>query len=157
VTVGGVFFGFAVDSGTWELAAVSVGPTILFWGLDAYFLYCERLFRKLYDRVRQRDPRIPHMFMAASERGPDDRPVDRFKSWLAASRRPSVAALYLGLITIAILVAASLALVPQASSSPAGQSSASPPVGSPGASTPIAATAQPSAFTPVASPSASPR
>ncbi len=27
-------------------------PSIAFWGLDGYFLYQERLFRKLYDRVR---------------------------------------------------------------------------------------------------------
>jgi hypothetical protein len=30
-------------------------PAIAFWGLDAYFLRQERLFRKLYDRVRHID------------------------------------------------------------------------------------------------------
>jgi len=30
-------------------------PAIAFWGLDAYFLRQERLFRRLYDRVRQLD------------------------------------------------------------------------------------------------------
>ena len=30
-------------------------PAIAFWGLDGYFLRQERLFRKLYDRVRQLD------------------------------------------------------------------------------------------------------
>ena len=28
-------------------------PTISFWCLDGYFLYQERLFRKLFDRVRE--------------------------------------------------------------------------------------------------------
>ncbi len=28
-------------------------PALVFWGLDAYFLRQERLFRKLYDSVRQ--------------------------------------------------------------------------------------------------------
>lgn len=28
-------------------------PVVAFWGLDAFFLRQERLFRKLYDRVRQ--------------------------------------------------------------------------------------------------------
>ena len=31
-------------------------PAVAFWGLDGYFLRQERLFRKLYDRVRALDP-----------------------------------------------------------------------------------------------------
>ena len=30
-------------------------PAIVFWGLDGYFLWQERLFRALYDRVRATD------------------------------------------------------------------------------------------------------
>ena len=30
--------------------------TLVFWGLDGYYLKQERLFRRLYDRVRQMDP-----------------------------------------------------------------------------------------------------
>jgi len=30
-------------------------PVILFWGLDAYYLLQERLYRSLYDKVRQTD------------------------------------------------------------------------------------------------------
>jgi hypothetical protein len=37
------------------LAAV---PILLFWGLDAYFLRLERLYRKLYDDVRKREEGI---------------------------------------------------------------------------------------------------
>lgn len=29
-------------------------PAIIFWGLDGYFLYTERIYRKYYDRVRQK-------------------------------------------------------------------------------------------------------
>jgi hypothetical protein len=32
-------------------------PAIVFWGLDGYFLWQERLYRKLYDRVRRVGPR----------------------------------------------------------------------------------------------------
>ena len=35
-----------------ELAAVGIVPVLLFWGLDGYFLWQERLFRTLYDHVR---------------------------------------------------------------------------------------------------------
>jgi len=31
-------------------------PAIIFWGLDGYFLWEERLYRKLYDRVRSKSP-----------------------------------------------------------------------------------------------------
>ena len=30
-------------------------PVLAFWGLDGYFLWQERLFRKLYDHVRKQD------------------------------------------------------------------------------------------------------
>lgn len=30
-------------------------PTVIFWGLDSYYLWQERLFKKLYDRVRLMD------------------------------------------------------------------------------------------------------
>ena len=29
-------------------------PAIIFWGLDGFFLWQERLYRKLYDRVREK-------------------------------------------------------------------------------------------------------
>jgi len=45
-------------------------PAIAFWGLDAYFLRQERLFRRLYDRVRQFDEADVDFAM-------DTSPVDR--------------------------------------------------------------------------------
>ena len=30
-------------------------PLLVFWGLDAYYLYQERLFRRLYDKVRRNE------------------------------------------------------------------------------------------------------
>ena len=38
------------------LAAIGFIPVALFWGLDAYFLWQERLFRALYDHVRLLPP-----------------------------------------------------------------------------------------------------
>ena len=34
------------------LAPVALVPVLIFWGLDGYFLWQERLFRALYDHVR---------------------------------------------------------------------------------------------------------
>jgi hypothetical protein len=66
VTVAGAFVGFAINSNNWGLALASAIPTVTFWGLDAYFLWCERLFRHLYARVRAHDSEVEPFFMAAT-------------------------------------------------------------------------------------------
>jgi hypothetical protein len=52
VTVGGALYGFAVSHLNPWIALVGLMPTLAFWWLDAYFLRAERLFRCLYDDVR---------------------------------------------------------------------------------------------------------
>ena len=39
---------------SYELGFVALVPVLVFWGLDGYFLSRERLYRDLYDTVRQR-------------------------------------------------------------------------------------------------------
>ncbi len=39
-----------------DWALVGLLPTLVFWGLDAYFLRQERLYRALYDHVRLLQP-----------------------------------------------------------------------------------------------------
>jgi hypothetical protein len=68
VTLAGAFLGFAINSKNWGLALASVIPTVSFWGLDAYFLWCERLFRYLYARVRAHDSEVEPFFMAATSK-----------------------------------------------------------------------------------------
>jgi hypothetical protein len=55
ITVSGAFIGFAVTETKWGLALVSLVPTLLFWGLDGYYLRYERIFRALYNDVRTKD------------------------------------------------------------------------------------------------------
>ena len=45
-------FVLLVGEGRIELASIAMVPVLLFWGLDGYFLWQERLFRALYDHVR---------------------------------------------------------------------------------------------------------
>jgi len=52
--VSAVFILSAKDANT-AFIAVAIFPAIMFWMLDAYFLRQERLFRKLYDKVRTAD------------------------------------------------------------------------------------------------------
>ena len=42
------------DSNT-KFILVAYYPVLMFWTLDAYFLWQERLFRKLYDKIRLTD------------------------------------------------------------------------------------------------------
>ena len=41
--------------------------TVVFWALDGYYLKQERLFRRLYDRVRQIDPDLVDYSMDVSD------------------------------------------------------------------------------------------
>lgn len=66
VTIVGAFLGFAVDSRDCTLALSALAPAVIFWGLDAYFLHAERLFRKLYERVAAGDAAIEPFFMSAT-------------------------------------------------------------------------------------------
>lgn len=45
-----------VREGSGEAALIGLVPALVFWGLDAYFLRQERLYRALYDHVRVLDP-----------------------------------------------------------------------------------------------------
>lgn len=66
VTVSGAFLGVAINNNEWALALAGALPAVLFWGLDAYFLRAERLFRALHDAVRTGSPPVDPFFMAAT-------------------------------------------------------------------------------------------
>ena len=45
-------FVLSAREGRLELVSTAFVPVLVFWGLDGYFLWQERLFRALYDHVR---------------------------------------------------------------------------------------------------------
>jgi hypothetical protein len=51
ITVAAAIYGYAAAHFSWRAAAVGLLPAIVFWGLDAYYLWNERLFRGLYDEA----------------------------------------------------------------------------------------------------------
>ncbi|MFE0737885.1 hypothetical protein [Streptomyces sp. NPDC058855] len=53
MTIAGVFFGLAASNLSWKLTVSGMIPLFGFWLLDGYYLRQERLFRKLYDDVRE--------------------------------------------------------------------------------------------------------
>jgi hypothetical protein len=112
LTVAGAFNGFAIDKANWHLALASIFPTVTFWGLDAYFLRCERLFRCLYSKVRAKDQVIKPFFMGATGKwftrlatgGDNDDDVD---SWWRTGWSGTLLAFY-GAIVLAVLAVITL-------------------------------------------------
>ena len=109
VTVVGAFLGFAVTREEPDLVRVSLLPLALFWGLDTYFLRAERLFRVLYDRVRQADERVAPFAMSATGKifraGLDDN-EKKAGSWWRTAFSLTLLLLYGGLAISAIVVGA---------------------------------------------------
>lgn len=104
LTVAGVFFGFAVNTETWQLACASVLPTLAFWGLDTYFLRAERLFRDLYRRVAAADGSVPPFYMGATASSfVAESPADVAAFW-GTLRRPILSVFYGAVIFAAGLV-----------------------------------------------------
>ncbi len=52
VTLVVALFAVVANSTDWRYALFGLVPVSVFWGLDAYYLRQERLFRYLYDKVR---------------------------------------------------------------------------------------------------------
>lgn len=52
VTLVSALFALAAKEADVRYVLLGIFPVGMFWGLDGYFLYQERLFRKLYDKVR---------------------------------------------------------------------------------------------------------
>ena len=55
VLVSAILF-LATREGSGNVALIGLVPAVVFWGLDAYFLRQERLYRALYDHVRILEP-----------------------------------------------------------------------------------------------------
>jgi hypothetical protein len=53
VTLVSALFALAAKDANQKFVIVAFFPTIVFWLLDSYYLYQERLFRKVYDHVRK--------------------------------------------------------------------------------------------------------
>lgn len=53
VTLVSALFALAAKDAHQRFVIVAYFPTVVFWLLDSYYLYQERLFRKVYDYVRK--------------------------------------------------------------------------------------------------------
>ncbi|QJT00106.1 hypothetical protein G9272_07260 [Streptomyces asoensis] len=91
LTVTGALLAYAVGNDKDSVALVSFLPVVAFWLLDGYFLYQERLFRRLYDRVRRQDASVEPFAM-------DVTPGREEAGILRAAVSPTVSGFYGGLV-----------------------------------------------------------
>jgi hypothetical protein len=95
VTLVSALLALAVNEKSRAFAALAFFPAVLFWGLDAYYLQQERLFRRLYGHVCEHGS--PHGkfsldLSAVAENGP---------SWKGTLFRPTV--FYLHLVVLVVI------------------------------------------------------
>ena len=80
-----------------EIAPVALVPVIVFWGLDGYFLWQERLFRALYDHVRQLEESEIDFSMDVSPFR-----TNRARTWLSATFSRTLIGFYGALAMFAV-------------------------------------------------------
>ncbi len=98
VTLVAAIFALTVNNPSVYFLAVGIFPTLAFWGLDAYYLRQERLFRKLYARVAEDPDNITPFSMDTSAYEGD------VQSWLRTVFSVSVLPFY-GPVTAVVLLA----------------------------------------------------
>ncbi|MDP9418588.1 MAG: hypothetical protein M3P53_00215 [Actinomycetota bacterium] len=98
ITVSGAFFGFAVDRRSWRLAVLGILPVVGFWFLDSYFLWQERLFRRLYNAVRQNDPNVEAFSMNTATFKLGER-------WAGSFRSVTLVGFYLAILIVGVCIA----------------------------------------------------
>ena len=82
-----------------DLSLLGLLPVLVFWGLDAYFLWQERLFRALYDRVRLIDAAEIDFSMDVGVVRADPR-----LTWIRALVSRTLIPFY-GALTVAVIIA----------------------------------------------------
>jgi hypothetical protein len=95
VTLVAALFALAAKDSKEEFILVAYFPAVLFWVLDSYYLYQERLFRKLYDSVRVKVP--PTDFSLSTK------PFDKgFTQWASAAFSKTIV-IFHGIIILTLI------------------------------------------------------
>ncbi len=92
-------FAFFVKDANTDFIFVVYFPVIIFWILDGYFLSQERLFRALYNHVRELDEKEIDFSMNTSEYNDDKR-----NGWIYSMFSSTLLFFYLPLVGVMLLV-----------------------------------------------------
>ena len=66
LTLAAALLALAANNTDHALAVIAIVPGVTFWGLDAYYLRLEKLYRALYDDVRETSSVVPRFSMDTS-------------------------------------------------------------------------------------------
>lgn len=100
ITLVAATFALNITTPSSLLILIALVPTVAFWGLDAYFLRLERLFRRLYDDVREK-PERTDMSMDPAKFS------DQVQTTFQIAKSDSIRTFY-GAVVVLILLAALL-------------------------------------------------
>lgn len=93
-----------------HMVFVAYLPVLMFWWLDAYFLRQERLFRELYDHVRNSQEEESNFSMMTL--GPNSNPVSKVDSQSKVAKSETLKWFYGGLSVAVTIAALALILIP---------------------------------------------
>jgi uncharacterized membrane protein len=96
ITLAAALSSFAAVETRRALLVIAIFSTVLFWSLDAYYLWLERRFRDLYDKVRIMPLSDIDFAMSIDK--------DRaFKGWLGTCKRLHLIVFYGAIIVIDVV------------------------------------------------------
>jgi hypothetical protein len=98
VTLVGGLMAVAATTGNGKVALLGYFPVVIFWGLDAYYLWHERLFIALYKDVAKGSKKIAPYSLVVNSYKKD-------KKWLDAMVSKTVCPLYVVCALVIIVVA----------------------------------------------------
>lgn len=96
ITIATALAAFAAANTKAALLTIAIVGTALFWGLDGYYLWLERRFIELYEKVAARDPNDIDFKMS----------IDRTKAgrnWLKTCKRPHLCAFYGSILAVELV------------------------------------------------------
>lgn len=102
VTLTAALFALAAKDSKVVFAVIALLPALSFWGLDAYYLRQERLFRKLYDELRLASDEALRKVEPFSMATTDFR--DHVPGWFRTLWAHSILAVH-GVVVLAVLAA----------------------------------------------------
>ncbi|MBI3259465.1 MAG: hypothetical protein HYZ54_08345 [Ignavibacteriae bacterium] len=95
ITLVSALFALAAKDADHRFIIIAYFPTVFFWILDSYYLYQERLFRKVYDYVRKQKETDFSLSTKDFDNGISD--------WISAAFSKTIVLFY-GIIMLSILV-----------------------------------------------------
>jgi len=108
VTLVSALIAIAVDKSDGRFAFAALLPATAFWILDGYFLWQERLFRKLYDAVRLGQRKNPEDAFSMNVAPYFELTPSMLAATFGIGKKPNTLLYFHGIVVLSVLVAVKL-------------------------------------------------